>query len=416
MVGALMATAAAAQPPVLTLDQALKTAQERQPQLKEAAANTVAAQARADQARASLLPQLRFNTGFSRSNANPITGAFGPTGATTDFWSASLTANQLVWDFGQTWNRWNAAGASAEAQAQSERATRTQVAFSVRTAYFAARAQKSLVTVALETLANQERHLAQIQGFVRVGTRPEIDLAQARTDVANARVQRADAESNYDLARAQLNQAMGVVGSLDYDVAEEGAPEVEGEAGDVAKLFARAEAARPEVAAATQRLRAEELAAASVWARYWPSLGLSANTSEAYRNQGLTWSWSAGASLNWPLFEGLRTNAEVREARAQVVAVAAQLEQVQQAVRLDVDQARLAVRAAKAALAAAADAVVSAQERLRLAEGRYQAGVGNSLELGDSQLAVTATRAQQVQADYRLAGARAQLLRALGQM
>ena len=58
----------------------------------------------------------------------------------------------------------------------------------MRTAYFNARAAKELIVVAQQTLANQERHLAQITGFVAAGTRPDIDLAQARAERANARV------------------------------------------------------------------------------------------------------------------------------------------------------------------------------------------------------------------------------------
>ena len=49
-----------------------------------------------------------------------------------------------------------------------------------------------------------------------------------------------------------------------------------------------------------------------------------------------------------------------------------------------------------------------------LAEGRYQAGVGNIIELGDAQVAQTSAAAQAVQAEYNLATARAQLGRALG--
>jgi outer membrane protein len=57
---------------------------------------------------------------------------------------------------------------------------------------------------------------------------------------------------------------------------------------------------------------------------------------------------------------------------------------------------------------------VNARERLRLAEGRYQAGAGSLLELSDAQVALTAAAAQQVRAEYELAAARAALLRALG--
>jgi len=72
------------------------------------------------------------------------------------------------------------------------------------------------------------------------------------------------------------------------------------------------------------------------------------------------------------------------------------------------------VRAAKAALSASLEAEENARVRLRLAEGRYQAGVGSVIELGDAQVAVTNASAQRVQAEYTLASARAQLLHALG--
>jgi outer membrane protein len=104
----------------------------------------------------------------------------------------------------------------------------------------------------------------------------------------------------------------------------------------------------------------------------------------------------------------------VREAEANSALAQAQLDTARQQVRVDVDKARLAVRTAKSGIAAADEALVNARERLRLAEGRYQAGVGNAIELGDAQLALTNAAAQKVQADFNLATARAQLLTALG--
>ena len=82
-----------------------------------------------------------------------------------------------------------AASTTAEAQAATEQFTRTQVLANVRAAFFAARAQKALVAVARETLANQGRHRDQVRGFVEVGRQPQIALAQVETDYANAEVQ-----------------------------------------------------------------------------------------------------------------------------------------------------------------------------------------------------------------------------------
>ena len=92
----------------------------------------------------------------------------------------------------------------------------------------------------------------------------------------------------------------------------------------------------------------------------------------------------------------------------------AQLDSARLQIRLELDQARLALRAAKAALGAAGEALRNARERLKLAEGRYQQGIGSIIELGDAQVALTTAAAQSVQADYRVATARAQLAKALG--
>jgi len=129
---------------------------------------------------------------------------------------------------------------------------------------------------------------------------------------------------------------------------------------------------------------------------------------------GLAPNWYGSMLLNWPIFEGGLTKAQVRTAEAGLESVSAQkaLEALQ--VRLDVDSARLAVRAAKATIRAADEAAASSSQQLRLAEQRYATGIGSIIELNDAQVTHTSAAAQVVQARYVLASARAQLLAALG--
>jgi outer membrane protein len=223
----------------VTLEEALATARAHQPQLRQAHATSEAAAARADEARAPLLPQVTASAQYQRLTSNFVArpGALptsvgrsgGTSFATDNFFQASITASQLLYDFGQTSERWNAARASATSQRESERATALQSTLAVRTAYFTARANQDLVGVARDNLANQELHLRQTEAFVRIGTRPEIDLALARTARANAQVQLINAENAYSTAKAQLNQAMGVEESTGYAVGTETIPAVAGE-------------------------------------------------------------------------------------------------------------------------------------------------------------------------------------------
>lgn len=421
----------------LTLAEALRIARAQQPTLRQAQGARALTEAQADVARAALLPQVYGTGAYARATANFVaqpgtlprtidTGAGGASGTaataagpsayqTYPFWRLGVTATQLLWDFGQTPNRWRSTTAAAEAQALSVHVTEAQVALNLRVAFFTARAARDLVVVARDTLGNLEKHLAQIQGFVELGKNPEIDLTQARADLANGRVQVINAENTYDVARAQLNLAMGVEGGLDYQLSDDGLAAVEGEDTTAEALESEAVKARPELGSLRLLATSQDLGLRSAREGHLPSLGLTTSLTDvgpALNN--LTWNWSGALVLSVPLFLGGQINAQIREAEAQAVQIRAQLDLEHQQVRLEIQQARLGVRAAKTVIASADDALANTRERLRLAEGRYRTGVGSVIELGDAQVAQTAAAAQRVQAEYQLFTARAQLLKAVG--
>src|SRR5690349_8749767 len=209
----------------LSLDEALRVARSQSPVLKKAAAQTGAASARTDGALGKLLPQVTANGSWQHTTDNfvPRPGFAGtiPSGEPRwDFVNAyafTVAGTQLLYDFSSI-DLYRAQREDSRAQADLERAALLTTEFAVRNAFFLARAQRELIDVADKTLANQEKHLAQVQAFVEVGTRPEIDLAQARTDVANARVQLLRAQHGYATARENLKLVMGATDDAEYDV------------------------------------------------------------------------------------------------------------------------------------------------------------------------------------------------------
>jgi len=418
MIGVVFALLAAGR--IVTLDDAVQSAREHQPQLRQARANTAAAGARAREALAPLLPQLSATAGYNRRIASgggtvATSTNTGVISSTQNSFSDSVTAQVLVFDFGSQFNRFRSAQAQSDAQAATERATALQIDFNVRAAYFDTRANAALAQVARENLDNQIRHLQQTEGFVQAGTRAEIDLVQARTDTANARVALINADNAYQTSKLNLNAAMGVQGPTDYDVADTQAPPVLGEDGALDALLEEANRARPEVQSLESQIRADQLTVSSLHGQYWPSVGVNAGFIQSGQSlDQLGWRLGAGVSLTWNIFEGGLTRAQVSEAEANVIAAVAQLDLQRQQIRSDVDGARLAVRAAKESLSATQEALTNARERLRLAEERYAVGVGSAIELGDAQIALAQAAAQAVQADDKLSTARAQLLRALG--
>ncbi len=158
--------------------------------------------------------------------------------------------------------------------------------------------------------------------------------------------------------------------------------QLEGEDQILDDLLAEAFKARPEFASLESQIRAQELTLSSIKGGYWPSLGVSTGLTDAGTHiNNLSWNWNAGVTLTWPCIKEASPMAQVSEAHANILNLKAQLDAERNQIRLEVDQARLSVRATKAAISAADDAIVNAREQLRLAEGRYQTGVGNAIEL-----------------------------------
>lgn len=414
LAAALQQAPAAPAARTVTLDDAVRLARENAPSLRTARASADASGARAAQAFAPLLPQLSGSAGWERSTGNPHLFTPQQRWDMANSLSFQGTATQTLIDL-PAFARYGAARASARAGEGSARAAELDAVLAVRAAFFTARASKALVGVAAATLENQQAHFRQVEAFVQQGLRPPIDLAQARTDRANARAQLVSAENSYATARVRLNQAMGVEGTIDYEVSAEPFPAVAGEERPLEEQLAEARAALPDVATADAQVVAAERSLQAAQGGWFPKVGLIAGASEGGPvGRDPTWNAYFGGTLTWAFFQGGLTRGQVAEARALLDAQRAQRDLLVQQVRADVDSARLDVRAALALLDADKDAVDSARERQRLAEARYTSGAGSSLELSDALLARTNAEAQLVQAEYQLAQARARLLRALG--
>ena len=421
---------AGAGPTALTLQQAEQTGLRNQPNVRAARGLQEAAEGRVEEARAGYLPQVTVTGSYERTTGNYTTrpGTLPKTSGGETFvippvsWNPSINfiqlnaaANQLIYDFGQTSNKWSAAGASRDAAGDNTRTALLQTLLNVRHAYFTARANRDLVAVAEETVRNQEKHVEQTQAFVRTGIQPDINLATVMTALANAKVQLVTAENNFAVAEAQLSQAMGVSVSERYTLTDDEIPPIAGEDGSPAPLVERAEKNRPEIASLINQRRAQASTVTSLKGGYGPSLSAIAGISETgVAIESLGPNWFVGLGLTWNILQGGLTRGQVREANGTLENLVGQEQALRLQVQVDIEQGRLGVQAAKATIGAADEALVNARSQLTLAEKRYEHGLGSAVELGDAQVAYTTAEAQVVQSKFNLAAARAQLLTALG--
>ena len=179
-----------------------------------------------------------------------------------------------------------------------------------------------------------------------------------------------------------------------------------------------AEARRPDLE--SLRLGERGLAAATSATRgsYLPELTLSVSPTWGGRDlssltPNLTWMVALGYPS--PGLSPLLVHGQTREAQGALAAVRAQRRAALDAVRAETTTAQASLAAALDELRFARTLVAASARQRGLAEGRYQTGVGNVIELYDALLTDVSARSQLVQAHLNLASARARLRHALGE-
>ncbi|MBM4442823.1 MAG: TolC family protein [Candidatus Rokubacteria bacterium] len=393
----------------ISLDEAVAIALEFQPNIRARLSDYAAAKYRVDQALSPLLPQVTASVSTSRSESTSVTTS-ATTGATItsinarefgDTLSAQVVLSQILFDFGKTAASTDAARKLSEVALEDVELQRQLITQTVKQAYtninFALRLQR----VAQQALQRAELNLRSARGFFDVGTRPKSDVTRAEVDVANARVDVIRARNAERLGRAALNVAMGVPADTATQVLDNLV--YQPSALDRARLMEEAQRRRPEYRQAKLRAEAADAVVRRTSRDFLPDVTGAA----AYGGTRTSFdeAWSLTLSLSWSIFDGGNRIARHREARANLDAAQARVRATELDIQRDVEQAQISVTEAEERIQAAQTAVLSAQENFRLAQGRFDAGVGTILELTDAQLALTQTQNTEAQAlaDFRIA-------------
>lgn len=400
----------------ISLEDAIRIALETQPQIQARLFDYGAARFRVDQAFAPLLPQLTGTVSVSRSNTIALSTTGGGTAAIPirrgldDTFLAQVALSQLLFDFGKTAASVDVARKLAEVSRQDVELQRQLIALAVKEAYTNILFGQRLVGVQRQALERAELNLRSARGFFDVGARPKSDVARAEVDVANARLDSIRAANAERLARVALNTAMGLPANVKFDPVDNLVYQKAGIPGG--DLMAEALRQRPEYRQSQLRVEGADAALRRTFRDFFPDV-VGTGTYAGVRTD-LNESWTLGLSLNWPLFDGGNRIARYREAQANLDASHARLRALALEIGREVEQAFLVVTETEERIQAAQTAVVSAQENFRLAQGRFDAGVGTIIELTDAQLALTQAQNTEAQAlaDHRISLAR--LERALG--
>ncbi len=326
----------------------------------------------------------------------------------------------LSWEV-EFWGKYTRAKEAARAEILSSewgrRAVVTSLVSQVATAYYQLLAFDRGLDIAERTLASREESLRITQVRDQGGAGSLVDVKQAELLVYGARAQIVDLkrliEQQENAIAALTGKSPGPVARAAQMAPEAGPTEIP--TGLPSALLER----RPDILQAEQRLVAANAEIGVAQADYFPSISLTASGGVASAALSTLFSapaivWSAAASLAQPIFDGGRTDSQVRLAELErEVALASYRQTILTAFR-EVSDALVGYQRGREFRAIQAELVGSAREARRLADLRYQGGATGYLEVLDSDTRLFTAELGLVQAELSVLSVFVEIYRALG--
>jgi outer membrane protein TolC len=411
----------AAEPRRLTVEEAVELALAHNPQLKAATLRQRGSHDAALAVGARLLPSIHVSEEYQHFN-EPFSITFMP-GASfqardQDTNTFVLTADQPLVGLGHVAEDYVAQRDAAAANQAGVTAARAQLVESVRVGflrYFESQAMAEVARASERELAEQ---IKVAQAKVKAGVLTNADLLRVEVAQANTRQQEILAESQAQVARANLLAAIGL-DPADPAIALVEPASLLTPAGPLPADQAAAEVAlrkRPEIA---RGKLAATSAAHTRTARYLSLLPEIDGEAGYVRLDGQPFaapeSWYVGVRASWAVWEWGASFFAARAAGTQAAAAQADLESQRNQVSTEVQSALAQSRAAAAAVDVAQKTIASAQEAYRVTDALVKAGAATTTDLLDAQAALTTARLNLARARYELAIQRVDLARVMGQ-
>jgi outer membrane protein TolC len=382
------------------LERCVDIALKNHPSVLGAAGTYGASRSRIGEARAPYWPQVSAGGSYSRNRAP--SSSLG-TDATYNRYQGTVDVNQTLLDFGKTSAQVDVQKWGAEASREDLRDVTNRIVFGVKQAYYTLIQTKRSREAQAEAVKQFQLHLEQAKRFYSVGVRAKIDVTNAEVNLGQARLDLINAENAFQVARVTLNNAMGLPGAPEYEIEE--SPAFKDYPIDLDTALARGYENRPDLQAADARTQAAQRSIDVAQKGYYPVLSGNAQYGWSGQDTPLEKGWTLGASLDVPLFSGYLTKYQVEEMRYNLEAARANEASVRQTITLDIQQAYYNLQGTREKVSVAELTMKQAQENRELAQGRYAAGVGNTIEVTDAVVSEVNARTAYIrtQYDYRIA-------------
>lgn len=291
-------------------------------------------------------------------------------------------------------------------------AARDEVRLSVITYYLQVLYNKELLEVSREQLRLSNVQLSRQETLFEGGKVPEVDLLQARAQVAQAEVDVVNSENDYNSSIIELTKLLELPDIEDFKVAS--VDEEIAAMPDVMEIYDNALANFPALRAARHNVTLADEAIDVAKSGYLPRLNFNAGLGSSYytisggesysfgKQMRDNFSKSLGFSLSVPIFDAFSTRNSVRQAKVRRLNALLQVQQRESDMLKNIRLAHQQAKGAEVKYNAGKIAVETSKAALDAMTEKYTYGKANSSEWEQAQSDYITTLARQVQAKYEM--------------
>lgn len=320
----------------------------------------------------------------------------------------------------QLWKSLAISGESVDVAVEKARSSRLEMVNQVKQAYYGVLLAKEAHQVYESVYRNAVQNLELTNKKYNASRASELDLARAKTTVANAVPDVFNSENAIYLSLWQLKAVMGIDLETDIDVKDS----LLVYSGAMNGVLREEDWSLEGNSALRQlELQADQLAKTVQMQRYGylPTLSLAFSYSMNAMTNDFKFSeyhWTpfsyVGLSLNIPIFSGGQRLNDIRQTRVQSNQLAIQKENTERQLRIAIRQSLSTMETAVKSHESALDALESAQKAYDIAAKSYEVGRSTLTDLDAAQLALTQAQLSASTAIYNYLVAKASLESTVG--
>ena len=275
-------------------------------------------------------------------------------------------------------------------------------------------AEQSRIDAARAQLDTARALLELAQDRKKAGLVPSVDVLRADVERARREQETITAEVRFAKAKLALARAIGLPLGQQFRLADR-VPYSPARIRTLEEALQTAYENRSDWKSAAARLRAAERARRAASGEWLPSLDVWGDYGALGATAGSArTTYTLGAAIRVPLFNGGKTIGKVLEADAALETERAAIEDLRARVRYEVESALLDMKAAQDRVTVAEQAMLLAKEELTQAQDRFQAGVASNIDVVQAQESLAGATESYIASLYDHNVAKAVMGRALG--